>query len=556
MSTYCLRLSLKFASLKETWVIWVLLCCLAAVLMLPYLGENRLVHEEPRRAIIAENMIQSGNYWVPMLMDEVYTAKPPLYNWLIVATSWLQGSIDEFNARISSWICLLLLSGFMLFRLRHRLSLLGILFLGSAVTFAPELINKGTLAEIELVFTLLVSLSLWIWFSAYEQGKRGFDLWLLPAVVVAFSFLTKREPALVFYYFSIAGFLIYKKEFKTLFSIAHIVSALITLGIIGFWIWQMIAAVGLDALIHSSTDEVVNRGLEASVFSKIKNALFYPVEVWIAAVPFSLPLLALFVKDIRTHLKKKYGDLYWFCLIAVLINLPIYLIRGDIAVRYYLPMVPTMLVLSAMVFETYVSEDVTKLNIGMNRLYRMLAILVLSVCLILNLVLWRDELGFPGKPEVLLPEGLDYILAAVALLVAVWRVRSVLNNPKEHALWLSIGFIVLYRIVYFDVLFPRELEKLDRERNLPVFIEQINNNMPKDAFPLQTYKEVPRDFWYYMGYGNLVTEHKTGRSIPKDYVVTFSSYIPELEAKGFTVKTLATLYYRGQTLIFGLIKEK
>ncbi|MEO0338168.1 MAG: hypothetical protein AAF242_03045, partial [Bacteroidota bacterium] len=39
--------------------------------------------EEPRRALVAWEMIQSGNYWQPRIQDWPYYNKPPIFNWML-----------------------------------------------------------------------------------------------------------------------------------------------------------------------------------------------------------------------------------------------------------------------------------------------------------------------------------------------------------------------------------------------------------------------------------------------------------------------------------------
>ncbi|MEO1174488.1 MAG: hypothetical protein AAFX94_20900, partial [Myxococcota bacterium] len=41
--------------------------------------------EEPRRCMVAFEMIERDNYVVPTVYNEVYTKKPPLQNWVIAA---------------------------------------------------------------------------------------------------------------------------------------------------------------------------------------------------------------------------------------------------------------------------------------------------------------------------------------------------------------------------------------------------------------------------------------------------------------------------------------
>ena len=53
------------------------------------LGFNHLLElmaEEPRRSIIAIEMLKSGDFAIPHIYGEIYYNKPPLYNWLIAGS--------------------------------------------------------------------------------------------------------------------------------------------------------------------------------------------------------------------------------------------------------------------------------------------------------------------------------------------------------------------------------------------------------------------------------------------------------------------------------------
>lgn len=68
------------------------------------LGYFNLQGEEPRRAIIAIEMLESGDYIVPHALGWQYYNKPPLYNWILSGFISLTGSDSEFVLRLPSLI--------------------------------------------------------------------------------------------------------------------------------------------------------------------------------------------------------------------------------------------------------------------------------------------------------------------------------------------------------------------------------------------------------------------------------------------------------------------
>lgn len=521
--------------------------------MLPFLGHTRLIHEEPRRAIIAENMMETGDYLVPELIDQVYVAKPPLYNWLIVATSWAQGYVDEFSARISSFLTLLALTLIMIFGMRSRLQATGLSFLAFATLLSPQLINKGTLAEIESLFTLLVTLSLWTWFWNYEQGRKGLKLWLVPGIIVALSFLTKREPAIVFYYFGIAGFLIYKRQFWSLFSPGHLISAAVTLGIIGAWLYAMIDRAGVEALLESSQKEVINRGLSESWLPLLKHMALYPFEILMAAFPFSLLIFPLLLANVRDRLYRRYGDICVFAAIAVLINLPIYWFRTDAAVRYFMPMLPTALVLAALVFQLLVDDTEEDKE---NKVVSFTIWTGFSLCLILGVVpvlgVWVPTIAEKMPPALLSPWVITG-LAVFYVAALIVYLRKLGQGYVINLLPLFVLFIIGYRLIFFEVLLPRLEAKLDEERNLPALVEKVNEVVPEAEFPIYFYGRTRRDIWFYMGRGNLETANKTGKELPDNYFIAFQDALDGLTQGGVRWNELYRMRYREDELVFGQV---
>src|ERR1051325_1080594 len=63
--------------------------------------------EEPRRALIALEMLFNHNLIVPREMGEFYYKKPPLFNWLIIASYKIFGEGSELAQRLISVLSLL-----------------------------------------------------------------------------------------------------------------------------------------------------------------------------------------------------------------------------------------------------------------------------------------------------------------------------------------------------------------------------------------------------------------------------------------------------------------
>ena len=60
--------------------------------------------EEPRRAIVSIEMLQSGNYISPTVFGWTYLNKPPVYNWIMSFLMFLFGTREESVVRLPSLV--------------------------------------------------------------------------------------------------------------------------------------------------------------------------------------------------------------------------------------------------------------------------------------------------------------------------------------------------------------------------------------------------------------------------------------------------------------------
>ena len=75
--------------MKNRIVLIILILLPIAVCYNAGLLELRL--EEPRRAIVALEMLLRKSYIVPEINGELYYTKPPLFNWMIALAFWISG---------------------------------------------------------------------------------------------------------------------------------------------------------------------------------------------------------------------------------------------------------------------------------------------------------------------------------------------------------------------------------------------------------------------------------------------------------------------------------
>lgn len=485
--------------LARPGVMALILIVIVAALYLPWLGYNDLMHEETRRAVVARTMMESGDYLVPMLGERIYLNKPPLFNWMIVATSMPLGTVTEFTARLATVISLAALALVMVFTAGRHLGTPARWLLGLGVIVTGELMHKGVLGNLDVAFTLMVSASLWIWYALDERGRRGLMLWLPPAVLVASAFLVKREPALVFYYLGIGAFLLTQRRFLELFRPAHLCAAAVTVGLIALWLVPVIDRVGVDAMLVNMQEEVLSRGLSPSFADYVVHFLRYPLEILVATLPTSVLLLALAWPSVWRAVHRRHGRLFVFAVIVTLINLPIYWLRADVAVRYFLPMFPTLVGLAAMVFDTLVAEGESWPRGARRMLFGLVLFLaVLAAGFGGAMIVLSLPGAFPEVAGPIIPWPLMALLGVATLIALGYPLLRHRRNLAVVAFVAIIGFGVAMRVTEIGYQIPYEAERIVTENDdVPAILDRIRRELPDHVEQVQAIGRMPHAVWFY-----------------------------------------------------------
>lgn len=535
------------AELKAGLILAFAVLGIWSVVYLPWLGLLDLLLEEPRRALIARTMLETGDYLVPRLGGEIYTAKPPLFNWIIAISAKLGGGLNEWTARLPSALAVALLAAVFLWTTRSILSLPGTLFLGFALILAPEIVAKGTLAEIEAVFTLLVALSIWSWYLLDYRGRRGWRLWGLPLALVALAYLAKREPAVVFFYLSVVPYLLLQRRWRDLIAPGHIGAALLALGVVGGWLMLVAMQTGWEALWETLQREVLQRGTRQSWQEIGRHVLLYPLELLVAIFPFSLMLPLLFGSRLRAALRIRYGNLMLFCGVALVANLPLYWFRGDASVRYFMPLFPFALVLAAMVFDALWKEPQLLGTRGTRYLNAAGWFCLGLAALLLTLFVVTIALPFfAADRQALLPPLLALCCAAAAgaTLWSVYRARA--HRFAAALLGSFVLVVLLARAVYFNLLLPDKRQRVAAERNAPAIVAQVRRLAPHTPVAA---RGVPWAVWYYAPRGMFYPHTRKSAHDAEEWVLLERDFHDIHREQNPTADEIARFRYKGEELL-------
>lgn len=131
---------------------------------------------EPREAVVAYSMLESGNWILPQNNGGDMAYKPPFFHWLIAAAASVAGGVNEYVSRFPSALALVVMSiGTFIFYARRRGKELALwTTLIAATSF--EVHRAATNCRVDMVLTACIVLALYLLFCWAERGLRGIPL--------------------------------------------------------------------------------------------------------------------------------------------------------------------------------------------------------------------------------------------------------------------------------------------------------------------------------------------------------------------------------------------
>jgi len=334
--------NIQLTESQTIYTAWALIG-LCFVAMLINLGAHHMfVHtDEPRRAVVALEMIFSGNYIVPSLNGEPYLNKPPLLNWLTVSSYQLLNSFSEFAHRLPTIITLLAMSLVIFFANRAALNTTTALLVVLAVlTNGRVLFLDSFIGMIDVPFALLVyTMFMAVYFLG--EANRYRVLFLTTYLLTALAFLTKALPALVFCGFTLLTYFIFFDNWRRLFSLNHILGILLLVAILAGYYGLYLQTSGLDlttllqTIFHESAKRTVIR---FGVLETLTHLVSFPFDTLANFAPWSFLAILLVNGHIRRNL---WGNRFIrYNLLVLVANLLVYWSSPEVHPRYLLMHAP------------------------------------------------------------------------------------------------------------------------------------------------------------------------------------------------------------------------
>ena len=436
------------------------------------LGVAPLKHEEPRRALIALEMLFRDNWIVPTEMGEYYYKKPPVYNWVVIGGFKLFGNHSEYAARFLSILSFLGM-GVLVFLMGQRYVNTYFGIYAGLLTWAMADVLfyfSATAGEIDLFFSFITLGSFFTIFYFYQK-QQFYLLFIATYALGAIGTLTKGLPSPVFLAVSLGTFFLYQRKIRHLFSLAHLAGISVFLLTVGgyFWWYDQYHPftnyfTSEDSLWSQSSERTM---LENTVFTLVPHLLLFPLETLKNVTPASLLLLFAVRRDFFTKLRQH--PFILFCLILFVSNIAIYWLSPGTRSRYVYMLYPLLVIVLTFGYTSFS----TTANHLRSRWFHgiVLGLIVLSglTCLAL-----------PFIPQLATISGTGTISIVSTLTIAALLIVH-LKKPAWTLPNLILLFVIL-RFVFAGVILPYRAQEGSAARDKADAYQIVNITKDEPLF--------------------------------------------------------------------------
>lgn len=320
---------------------WILLAVCAFV-MLPFLGlADFNTKGEPREAVVAYSILDSGNWILPTNNGGEMPYKPPFFHWCIAVCSFLNGGVvNEFTSRLPSAIALIALTVWTYIFVAKRRD--PVTALATAlITFTTfELHRAGANCRVDMVLTAATVGAIYSLYTWWERGMKGVP-WLA-ILMMSIGTLTKGPvgtiiPCLVLGIFMLLRGVNFFRAFFSLFAWA-LLSLILPLA------WYIAAyGQGGQAFLDLVIEENFGRMTSTMSYDSCVNPWPYNIVTLVAGfVPWTLAvLMVVFVLPYRSYKRSEAADswraLFRMCRTMPAVNLLATVAAATIFIFYCIP---------------------------------------------------------------------------------------------------------------------------------------------------------------------------------------------------------------------------
>jgi 4-amino-4-deoxy-L-arabinose transferase-like glycosyltransferase len=361
--------------------------------------------EEPRRARVAAEMMESGSWFVPTQQGLLFADRPPLGAWLMSASTQLcGGELTPLAVRLPTIAATMLAAVGIWLYARRFLSRGGAVAAACIFLTFGQVLQLCRFAECEGMFIFLMAATLLGWHALYIDGRAPWIVWTWGYSWAALAGLSKGPQGPVYFAAAIGAYLLVRRDWRMLVARGHLAGMLAFAAIFGGWLVPFWLATDLASVRRMLFGLVTQRlGDDGSL---TRHLLTYPWHILGCLLPWS-PLLARYAfRSFRAELGGA-RDATIFCATAIAATFPSVWFAFGATSRHYMSLYPCAAVLTAVVVDrSWEAAHASSLGRG-----------------------WRLYLGLLG--------GLAIVAGAIAI-VAPWVTAGWAAQLRQPPLFITV----------------------------------------------------------------------------------------------------------------------
>lgn len=466
-------------------------------------------HGEPREAVVVQEILNSGEWILPLRNGVELPSKPPLFHWLGAIGSSIFNRVDEFTVRFPSaltaslGVLLTFLTGYRFWGLKA--GLFSALILGTGF----EWWRAATTARVDMTLTFFMLSALIVFSHAYEYGpwRRRHTYMFFSACALAV--LTKGPVGIVLPILIVAVFLLLKRDLAFCKKMHLWEGGLLLLMLAGCWYALALWKGGDPFFGKQFLRENLLRFLGEDGTPHQQPFYYLIPYPFLSMLPWSLffPSLAIFLYRQRVRLaeKKLLFPLVWAATVLVFFTLS----SGKRSV-YILPLYPALGLLLGAWWQSLVESKIASSRLDEKTLrlsgslcmflfFFFMAIIVLRLSGSAYLGHLRPFLAsdptnllFTGEARALLATLVVWlaVLGATALFLLIALKRSLWNRVfAALAVFTTVNLLIIAGIFY-----PLRAH----ERSFKPFMERVRQEVGGQS-PLLFYRAFDYGALFYAG---------------------------------------------------------
>ncbi len=463
------------------------LVALCGALYFPYLGSIPFFDKgEPREALAVQDIVQRGEWLVPLKRATDIPSKPPLFHWSGAVVSRLTGSLTETTIRFPSalyatlGVLILYILGQWIFD--AKTALLGAAILATMMVYQDQALS----ARVDMTLCFFVTLELALFYSLYRGCLTG-SLWLYAFyTLVGAGTLAKGPLGLVLPILVCGSFALLQRRWDIVKKFCFHPGMFLALVLASGWYVIAVTRGGDGFFDRQIMQENLSRFAGGSGHS---HPIYYYIPYLLSqSLPWGLFLPVLLWDAFKTGLRSNEGTLFlqlWFLLMFVFFSLS----AGKRPV-YLLPLYPAVSLLLAAWF--YDANEVPGPRLLIYRAIALFAGFSGALLLVITLgALWSHDQGWFFAPiaQLLKPkdranlmavrnqlENFGWAFTAVALMAsALWfsLARSLWRARMRSVAYQLVMVSLLHGFVIWSVVMP----VIAQAKSYRAFMTQVNQQV-------------------------------------------------------------------------------